>query len=299
MKKSLLLSIQKFSVHDGPGIRTTIFFKGCPLRCHWCHNPESQSFRPELLIDPEKCSGCLACISCCPAGVIQAADAIIHTDRQRCTACGRCVPVCRQNARSLAGKPVDEAAILATILQDQIFYEESGGGVTFSGGEALCHSEVLTSLAAACKRQGLHVAVDTCGYAPQVSLQRILPFTDLFLYDLKQLDPLAHRSYTGQDNRLILTNLRWLSDAGAEIWLRIPLIDGVNTAAANIDALLRLAATLRIRQVNLLPYHPTGSSKAARLGRKLPGRYAPPSPERLDCIRSQFEAIGLPAFIGG
>ena len=298
MTETLLLSVQKFSVHDGPGIRTTVFFKGCPLRCGWCHNPESQNFAAELLYDREKCSGCLACIASCPVQAIRPGDDAALTDRKLCGACGKCTGACLNSARALAGTSWSEARLLDEIFQDQIFYEQSGGGVTFSGGEALCRIDALESLAAACKLRGLHVAVDTCGHVPAENMRRILPYTDLFLYDLKHMDPEAHRRHTGQDNRLILGNLRLLSDAGAAILLRLPLIEGVNADSGNIEAVLALAAPLRIRQVHLLPYHNTGSSKYAKLGRAS-AEYAAPSPERLAAIREQFAAAGLPTVIGG
>ena len=298
MTETLLLSVQKFSVHDGPGIRTTIFFKGCPLRCGWCHNPESQNFSAELLYDREKCSGCLACISSCPVQAIRPGGNAALTDRKLCVACGKCAEVCLSSARALAGAPWSEAKLLDEIFQDQVFYEQSGGGVTFSGGEALCRIDVLEALAAACKLRGLHVAVDTCGHVPTENVRRILPYTDLFLYDLKHLDPEAHRRHTGQDNRLILDNLRLLSDAGAAILLRLPLIEGVNADPRHIESLLDLVATLRIRQIHLLPYHNTGSSKYAKLGRAS-SEYAAPSPEKLAAIREQFAAAGLPTVIGG
>lgn len=300
MKKSLLLSVQKFSVHDGPGIRTTVFFKGCPLRCVWCHNPESQDFDASLLFDAEKCSGCLNCIQHCPASAIQKVSGQPHTDKTRCQACGACVETCLSSARVLAGADLHVDNLLEEIFKDQVFYEESGGGVTFSGGEALWHIEALEILAKACQQRGLHVAVDTCGFAPLETFRRIAPYTDLFLYDLKHMDAELHRFYTGQDNRLILENLRWLSDSGAAIFLRLPLIEGVNAEQGPIEDLLALAGGLRIKQVNLLPYHDTGGSKYARLSRASdrPSFAAPPL-ERLETIRRQFEKLGLPTVIGG
>lgn len=298
MKNSLLLSVQKFSVHDGPGIRTTLFFKGCPLHCAWCHNPESQAYSAELLYDREKCSACLACLPRCPAGAISAVDGLPVTDRKACRSCGRCVEFCLNDARSLAGSAVNSAELLQKICRDQIFYEESGGGVTFSGGEALTHLDVLEPLAAACKDRGLHTTVDTCGYAPTDAFRRILPYTDLFLYDLKHMDPDIHRHLTGQDNRLILDNLQWLSEAGADIFLRLPLMEGINAAPDQIEAFLAHIRPLRIKQVNLLPYHNTGSSKYFRLDREF-SAFTAPSPQRLETIRTQFATLGVPTFIGG
>jgi len=300
MIKTLVLSVQKFSVHDGPGIRTTVFFKGCPLRCAWCHNPESQNFGTDLLTDNEKCAACGVCASHCPVQAISVSAAGQYTDRSLCRACGECIDFCRKNAREIAGHTAASPELLAEILQDQVFYEQSGGGVTFSGGEAVCHIDELEQLAQNCRRRGLHVTIDTCGHAPQESFRRILPYTDLFLYDLKHMDPGLHHRYTGQDNCLILGNLRYLSEAGAAIHLRIPLIEGINSDAENIEAVLRFAKTLHVLQVNLLPYHNTGSSKYARLG-FLPQEntlLAPPA-ERLEAIQRQFADEGFLTCIGG
>ena len=295
---SLGLTLQKFSIHDGPGIRTTVFFKGCPLSCSWCHNPESQSYRAELLHDAEKCTQCLRCQPHCPQQAIAANAA---TDRNLCRGCGDCIDHCLQDARQIAGRPLSPAELLPQLLADQVFYEQSGGGVTFSGGEPLSHIDALEALTQECKRHRLHVCIDTCGHAPTESFRRILRFTDLFLFDLKQMDPAKHRLHTGQDNRLILANLRELSDCGANIFLRLPLIEGINADSENIAATLSFAQTLRLKQVNLLPYHATGRSKYARLGRadETGKQLRPPTPDRLEQIRRQFAAAGFDAHIGG
>ena len=295
---SLSLSMQKFSVHDGPGIRTTLFFKGCPLRCSWCHNPESQRYSTELLYDAEKCSHCGRCVAYCHH---QAISPDGGTNRKHCQACGRCVDICLQNSRQLAGQTFSANDTLNELLADQVFYEQSGGGVTFSGGEPLTHINVLEPMAGACKRRGLHVCIDTCGHAPTEAFHRILPHADLFLFDLKHMDPALHHRYTGQDNRLILDNLRFLSDAAANIFLRLPLIEGVNADAANVSATLEFAKTVRVRQVNLLPYHATGRSKYSRLGRAAEAgeQLRPPTSDRMEEIHRQFAAAGFDAHIGG
>lgn len=295
---SLGLTLQKFSIHDGPGIRTTVFFKGCPLRCSWCHNPESQNYRAELLHDAEKCTQCLRCQPHCPQ---QAITVSAVTDRNLCRGCGDCTDHCLQDARQIAGRPFSPAELLPQILADHVFYEQSGGGVTFSGGEPFSHFDVLETLAQECKRHRLHVCVDTCGHAPAESFRRSLRYTDLFLFDLKHMDPAKHLLHTGQDNRLILANLRLLSDSGANIFLRLPLIEGINADRENIAATLAFAQTLRLKQVNLLPYHATGRSKYARLGRaaETGKQLEPPTPDRLEEIRRQFAAAGFDAHIGG
>lgn len=295
---SLSLSLQKFSVHDGPGIRTTLFFKGCPLNCSWCHNPESQRYSAELLYDAEKCSHCGRCSNHCPQ---QAISPNGWTDRNHCQACGNCVDICLQNSRQIVGQSVSVSDTLKQLLADQVFYEQSGGGVTFSGGEPMTHINVLEPLTAECKHRGLHVCIDTCGHAPAESFRRILPHTDLFLFDLKHMDPALHHRHTGQDNRLILDNLRRLSDAAANIFLRLPLIEGINADALNMSATLAFAQTIRVRQVNLLPYHATGRSKYNRLDRtaEADAQLQPPTPDRMEEIRRQFAAAGLNTYIGG
>ena len=299
MTAPLVLSLQKFSIHDGPGIRTTVFFKGCPLRCTWCHNPESQSFSADLMVDNEKCTGCATCVSHCPRQSITTSLVHQFTNRKICTSCGECVDFCLSNAREVAGQAISESELLAEILKDQVFYEQSGGGVTFSGGEAMCHINTLEALASECKRHGLHVAIDTCGYVPQESFERILPYTDLFLYDLKLMDPTRHQHHTGQDNALILENLRYLSGSGAIINLRLPLIEGINSATEDINAILCFIKPLRIAQVNLLPYHNTGTSKYAKLGLPTALQLCSPSPARLEAIQHLFADAGLETRIGG
>ena len=299
MTAPLVLSVQKFSIHDGPGIRTTVFFKGCPLHCTWCHNPESQRFTADLMVDNEKCTGCATCVSHCPRQAINTSLVHQFTDRNSCSRCGECVDFCLSNAREVAGQALSESELLVEILKDQIFYEQSGGGVTFSGGEAMCHINTLEALAAKCKLRGLHVAIDTCGYVPQDSFERILPYTDLFLYDLKLIDPARHQHHTGQNNALILENLRYLSGAGAEINLRLPLIEGINAAMEDINAILCFIKPLRITRVNLLPYHNTGASKYAKLGLPTALSLCPPSPARLEAIQHQFTDAGLETRIGG
>ncbi|HWR28727.1 MAG TPA: glycyl-radical enzyme activating protein [Negativicutes bacterium] len=300
MNQPVIFNIQKFCVHDGPGIRTTVFFKGCPLRCAWCHNPESQIFLPELLYNEEKCTGCGQCLSECPSAAITRRENAIATDRSRCQACGQCVNSCLRSAREIAGYTASVAELVAEIEKDRVFYEQSGGGVTLSGGEVLCQSQAAEALAIACKTRGIHVAIDTCGHVPYENLARLLDCTDLFLYDLKHLDPSLHKEYTGQDNRLILDNLCRLSAIGAAIFLRIPLIEGFNAGDEHINALAEFCRNLTVRQIDLLPYHNTGSSKYQRVGRPYnPGQFAAPSPERLDQIKTILQQSHPNVTIGG
>ena len=300
MNEPFIFNVQKFCIHDGPGIRTTIFFKGCPLRCAWCHNPESQDFAPELLVNAEKCTACRQCLPTCPAGAIRADREGIVTDRAACQACGECAGQCLQGAREIAGRPATLTELLAEIEKDRVFYEQSGGGVTLSGGEVLCQPAAARELAQGCKSRGIHVAIDTCGYAPYESLARLLDCTDLFLYDLKHLDPLRHQKFTGQDNHLILDNLRRLSATGKSIHLRIPLIENFNADDAHIEDIARFVRQLNLVQIDLLPYHNTGSSKYERLGRHYdPGAFATPAPERLARIVAVLRQVHPNVTIGG
>ena len=297
---AVVFNLQKFCVHDGPGIRTTLFFKGCPLQCIWCHNPESQAHTPELLFDPEKCTGCGRCAEVCPqAAIVHLPDESVNLDRTHCVACGKCVDACLNSAREISGYQADVKQLLSEVEKDQVFYEQSGGGITFSGGEALCQLDAVESIARAAKLRGIHVAMDTCGHVPFSFFERILDCVDLFLYDIKHIDPKSHRQYTGQDNHLILENLRRLSEAGAAIFLRLPLVEGINADDDNITQVISFIRGLRIQQVNLLPYHNTGSSKHLRMGHSAPSGLAAPTPERLEQIKAQFQACGLPVYIGG
>ena len=300
MKQPFIFNVQKFCVHDGPGIRTTVFFKGCPLRCAWCHNPESQDFAPELLVNAEKCTSCRQCLPTCPAGAIRATGEGIVTDRASCRACGSCVDECLKGAREIAGHQATITELLAEIEKDRVFYEQSGGGVTLSGGEVLCQPEAARELAQTCKSRGIHVAIDTCGHATYENLARLLDCADLFLYDLKHLDSLRHRKFTGQDNHLILDNLLRLSATGQSIHLRIPLIENFNADDAHIESVARFVRQLNLSRIDLLPYHNTGSSKYERLGRHYdPGAFATPAPERLARIVAVLRQVHPNVTIGG
>ncbi|WP_333870650.1 trans-4-hydroxy-L-proline dehydratase activase [Desulforamulus putei] len=300
MKKAIVFNIQKFCIHDGPGIRTTVFFKGCPLRCLWCHNPESQSFNKEILFNPEKCTGCGQCRQRCPRGAIQATPRGWIHDNTKCIFCENCIDVCVNNAREMAGRAYTVNDLMEEIEKDRPFYEQSGGGVTLSGGEAMCQIGFVAELVKTCKKRSISVAIDTCGYVPFSSFERILGDVDVFLYDIKLMDPVLHEKYTGKDNRLILDNLQRLVAGGARINLRVPLIEGINTDRSHILDLIDFVKGLNISLVNLLPYHATGSSKYLKLHRDYPHHLlARPSDEKMEEIKNLFEVHNLKVKIGG
>lgn len=268
--RPLIFNIQRFSTHDGPGIRTTVFFKGCPLRCAWCHNPESQSFAPQLMLAEDRCESCGMCIAACPQGAIaRDADGRVRTDRMRCTVCGACTDLCPADARELAGEPVPTASELADrLLADRMFFERSGGGVTLSGGECLAQdSGYMGELCRILHDEGVHITIDTCGFAPREHIERLLPYADLWLYDLKAVDDEAHRHYTGVSNELILDNLAFLAHSGATIEVRVPVVHPVNDDEESMRALAAyVTEQVGTPRVSLLPYHTTGMGKYRRLG---------------------------------
>lgn len=300
--QGFIFDIRKYSVHDGPGIRTTVFLKGCPLDCWWCHNPESQSLEPEPMLRPNLCIVCGECISACPEGAIgQDASGLMTWDRARCTRCGECTQVCLAGAREMAGKALSVAAVLKVLEQDRLFYEESGGGVTFSGGEPLLQWRFLAELLRVCREQELHTALDTSGFASWEVFERILPDTNLVLYDLKHTDPALHLKYTGAPLEPILRNLERLAERGVPTWLRVPVVPGFNDDEDNLRRVGELAARLRnVRQVNLLAYHPTAAGKYERMGRayRLPETRAP-GELRMNHLAEILRGYGLEVKIGG
>ena len=305
MLTGLVSNIQKYSLQDGPGIRTTVFFKGCPLRCAWCHNPENISRQPQLLLYPARCVQCGACADVCPQWVDSGLARLgpssgPFSPGQNCVRCGACAEVCPTGARVMVGRSMSLEALLDEILADRIFYDDSGGGVTFSGGEPLSQFEFLKAALQACKSRGVQTAVDTCGSAPQEHLLAIAHLVDLFLYDVKLIDEARHREYCNASNRVILANLRALTRVHSSIWIRIPIIPGINDGTGEIEAMARLVQELPgIRQVSLLPYHKIGLPKFERLGQAYAlADVAPPSRQAMETLAAQFNRPGLDVQIG-
>ena len=301
MRKGTVFEIKRGAVHDGPGIRTTVFLKGCPLDCLWCHNPEGKDPGPVLSFVPQRCIGCGACAAACPNGAVAMGDSYPETDRSRCTACGTCVAACPTGARTIVGAEYGVDDLLPRLERDRAFFEASGGGVTFSGGEPLFQPDFLLECLEACRRKGLHTALDTSGYAPERVILEVARYTDLFLFDLKDMDPERHLRTTGVPLKPILDNLRALDEAGTEIWIRIPLIPNTNCDEATVDAYIRFLSDLgRKYPVFLLPYHPVGEEKYRRLGLVYPLQgLEPPGRERVEEIRAAFSAAGFRVHIGG
>lgn len=301
MTTERIFDIRFYSIHDGPGIRTTVFFKGCPLSCAWCHNPESQSFQPELYFHPNRCVNCGACALVCPEHAITQQDGKWVTDRSKCNVCGECVVVCYADARQIIGNGYTVEDAMAKIDADAEFYRQSGGGVTFSGGEPLSHLPALVPLMQYCKQKGYHTALDTSGCAPWSSFEQVLPYTDLVLYDLKLRDNDLHLQYTGQSNKLILENLQRLASLNMPLWIRIPVIPGINDDDHNMKETADLLKPLNVPlEVQLLAYHRVAESKYANLGKEfLLSDTQAPTPESMKSIAAIFEEAGLPVRQGG
>lgn len=300
LEKGIIFNIQKFSVHDGPGIRTTVFFKGCPLKCLWCHNPESQDSKKEMLYDRKKCVLCRTCEAVCSLKAVrQDADRMV-TDMDKCAFCGKCVIYCMYGAREIAGKEYTVDEVLKAVLQDKVFYRQSGGGVTVSGGEPLMQIDFVEELLNRLKGEGIHTAVDTCGAASFDALKRSAPYTDLFLYDIKLMDDQKHKEYTGVSNKFIIDNLIKLNKIHNNINIRMPIIEGVNADVSHIEQTLDVIKGLNIKKVSLLPYHDFAKYKYYKLGRTYDeNRMAKPSDEKMNIYKEMFEKEGYEVKIGG
>lgn len=305
MTRGRIFDIQRFSVHDGPGIRTTVFLKGCPLRCVWCHNPESIHAETELAVLESRCIHCGRCVEACPAGRLVALEGGNGEDAPECLLCGTCAAVCPAEARRLVGRSVTVDELLAEILRDRLFFDDSGGGVTFSGGEPLAQPDFLAASLEACHREGVHTAVDTSGFCRREDLLRAARWTDLFLFDVKHMDPRRHRELTGVSNRRILENLEALAAVHQGIRIRVPVIPGMNDEPENLEATARFVTSLPgVRRMDLLPYHRHGRHKRERL-ESVTGSQAngdairPPEPDAVERLAGIVRHAGLETRIGG
>lgn len=283
-----IFDIQHFSVSDGPGIRTVVFFKGCPLRCSWCHNPESYLARPQIMTYVERCAGCGACGAACPQGIAGMRAKETHW-RDSCIGCGQCAAVCATGALEMAGCSVTVQKVLAEVLEDRPFYRSSGGGITLSGGEPMAQPAFALAVAQAVKAEKLHVAMETSGYCDPAALMAIRPYVDLFLYDYKLTGEEIHRQHTGVGQQRILENLYALDQSGAEIILRCPMIPGINLHQQHEEGIIRVANGLRnLLQIHLEPYHNIGLSKRERLGMPVSGSIEPPDRQLLEAMAERI-----------
>lgn len=290
--KANIFEIKRFAVHDGDGIRTTVFLKGCPLKCVWCHNPEGIDLKPQLAYYKHKCVSCGECVSACPSGAHDMSKEGHIFDRERCVSCGKCVDVCSSDALKFYGKEVSPEELLELLLEDKDFYESSNGGVTLSGGECLIHADFCAELLRLLKEHGIHTAVDTCGMVPKSALDKVVPYTDVFLYDIKAIDEDVHIKCTGHSNKLILENIKYLDTLGKNIEVRIPYVPEYNDD--QIDKIAKFLATIKhLNKVRVLPYHNYASSKYKSMGMKntLPDKI--PTEEMMNDAENSIKKHGI------
>ena len=294
MQKGCIFEVKRFAVHDGDGIRTTLFLKGCSLKCVWCHNPEGIAFAPQLAYYANKCIGCGECVSVCPAGaqrISQQEDRHIY-ERGKCMSCGACEKVCLGEALKFYGKSVTVEEILPLLLEDKEFYENSGGGVTLSGGECLMQADFCAELLKALKDKGVHTAVDTCGFVPRTAIDKVLPYTDIFLYDVKAYDEGVHIKCTGQSNKLILENLQYLDDCGKDIEVRIPYVPEYN--ADQMEKIGNFLCGLKhLTGVRVLPYHNYAGSKYEALGMENTLPVVLPKEQEMEQVKQRMREKGI------
>jgi len=298
----MISEIQRYCIHDGPGVRTVVFLKGCPLRCRWCANPEAISFRPELMVLDEQCIGCGRCVAACTRGALSFEQGCVTVDRSRCDACGDCAAACPTASLRICGTPMSVEEVISVAARDVPYYRNSGGGVTLSGGEPAAQPCFSVLLLKALRDAGIHSAIETSGCAPAEHFDAIAREADLVLFDLKHTDPEVHEEQTGIPNGGIVDNLKRLVGTGKPVVLRIPVVPGVNDGMGELVRLANFAKGLgdAVERIDLLPYHRFGVPKYARLG--MPSRFngaEPPPPERMEEIAGLFRAYDLKARVGG
>lgn len=301
-----IFNIQSYSIHDGPGIRVTVFEKGCPLRCVWCANPESNLAKPQLMTYGSRCTGCGRCVDACPRKAITLIekDGKVRefTDRNLCIDCGACVSVCPAGAREIAGEEKTVRQVLDKVLQDKLFMDGSGGGMTISGGECLMHPEFTEALLYAAKQEGIHTAVESCSFASRNVIDQVFQYVDLALLDIKHMDSQKHQEYTGVPNEQILDNIKHVyHDLKVPVFVRVPTIPGYNDSDENISAVAKFVVeNLGMDvEVHLLPYHRMGESKNESLGNEMNFSIEVPNNAHMKHLKELVESFGLKSQIGG
>ncbi|MCO5384864.1 MAG: glycyl-radical enzyme activating protein [Desulfosporosinus sp.] len=302
--RGIISGIQKFSLNDGPGIRTIVFFKGCPLSCPWCSNPENLSFKTSVMYNAALCVGCGMCMPVCQRECLHTSNdggkPVIRIDRERCISCGACCNVCTSKALRKRGESMSVEDVMLEVRKDRLFYKSSGGGVTFSGGEALSQSEFLLALAKQCREEGIHTAIETSGYANWESLSMVYPYIDLFLFDLKIMDEGLHKKHIGVFNTPILENLRKLRACNAEVIIRVPIIPGYTDGLDNVEKIAEIMAECEIPTVHLLPYHKYSEKKYHNLGKDYPmGDILALAKDDMNLYIPTFSQHGIQVHIGG
>ena len=297
----IIFDIKRYAIHDGPGIRTTVFFKGCPFACPWCHNPEGIDRDPRVIYRKDMCIGCLECVDACPELTLSPGPGGIRTDETCCKQCGACVKACPAGAREMAGTRETVDSLMEIIRKDVPFFDTSGGGVTFSGGESLAQAEFLIEMLTACGKEVIHRALDTTGYTDPRTLERVARRTDILLFDLKFMDAEKHRHFTGVSNEQILKNLETLARSGSRVIVRIPLIPGINDDEDNISSTAAFLNSLpQLESVHILPYHDFQKSKYDKFSMNYKARdVEPPSPERVKAVQNRMADTGLSVEVGG
>jgi pyruvate formate lyase activating enzyme len=295
MTAGIIFDLKRYAIHDGPGIRTAVFLKGCPLECWWCHNPEGQQAEAQLIFRENRCKASKTCLIVCPREAISWEGKSI-TNWEKCDNCGECAEVCYAGAREIIGREITVEQLMAEIERDIPFYDQSGGGVTFTGGEPMQQITFLEGALIACKEMQIHTTVDTCGYSSWENFQAILPLVDLFLYDVKLMDADKHLLYTSAPNKLILENLKKLSGEEANIIVRVPLIPGINDDEENLECCASFLNSLpRLRGIELMPYHEIGIAKYQALGKTYRlERITPPKEDQVLKAENYFLNYDLP-----
>jgi pyruvate formate lyase activating enzyme len=295
MIKGNIFNIQRFSTEDGPGIRTTVFTKGCPLRCLWCSNPESQKLWPEIAHRDSLCNQCGRCIEVCDSQAISIVDKNVQINRRRCTRCGKCVEVCIPEAIRLIGNEISVDEVFQEIRKDIQYYRSSGGGVTVGGGEPLQQPAFVAALLKRCQDEGIHTCIDTSGYADTSALEKVIPHVSLILYDIKYIDPIVHRKLTGRSNGPIIRNLELIAKRKIPTIIRVPVIPGFTDTDENITAIAQIVTRMKhLGEINLLPYHKYGMSKYKQLDRRYKLNDLESTTDmKLQKLKEIFEAFGL------